>query len=55
MCGGSVPDGGCAPNAFEVEGDRGRLELKVALEPGTGAVTAAALLIRKGEAPPEGW
>lgn len=50
-----VDGDGRASSTFEVEGDRGRLELKVALDPGTGAVTAASLLVRAREAPPEAW
>ena len=42
-------------STFEIESDRGHLELTVALDPGTGAVTAASLLVRAREAPPEAW
>ena len=46
---------GRASSTFEIESDRGRLELKVALDPDTGSLTTAALLVRTREAPPEGW
>ena len=40
---------------FEIECDRGRLELKVALDPATTAVAAVALLVRGKEAQAEAW
>ncbi|MHB8890642.1 MAG: serine hydrolase domain-containing protein [Candidatus Limnocylindrales bacterium] len=46
---------GRASSTFEIESDRGHLKLTVALDPGTGAVTAASLLVRAREAPPEAW
>jgi hypothetical protein len=46
---------GRASSTFEIESDRGRLQLKVALDPQTGTLTTAALLVRSREAPPEGW
>jgi CubicO group peptidase (beta-lactamase class C family) len=46
---------GRGSSTFEIESDRGCLELKVALDPDTGSLTTAALLVRTREAPPEGW
>jgi CubicO group peptidase (beta-lactamase class C family) len=46
---------GRASSTFEIESDRGCLELKVTLDPDTDALTTAALLVRTREAPPEAW
>lgn len=46
---------GRAASTFEVESDRGRLELKVALDSDTGVVTWAALKVRTRLVPPEAW
>ena len=53
---GSPIDGdGHAASAFELESERGRAELRVALDPGSGSVTEAALVARAREAAPEAW
>ncbi|MCJ7712407.1 MAG: hypothetical protein MUQ32_16420, partial [Chloroflexi bacterium] len=46
---------GRVSSTFEIGSERGRLELKVALDPETGALTSAMLLVRAREAPAEGW
>jgi CubicO group peptidase (beta-lactamase class C family) len=46
---------GRTSSTFEIDGDRGRLELTVSLDPGTGSVTAAALVVPAREAPLGTW
>jgi hypothetical protein len=46
---------GRSSTTFELDTDRGRADLKVGLDSATGAVTAASLLVREREAPPEAW
>ncbi|MCJ7712179.1 MAG: beta-lactamase family protein, partial [Chloroflexi bacterium] len=46
---------GWVSSTFEIESDRGRLELKVGIDPETGALTSATLLVRTRQVPAEGW
>lgn len=53
---GSPSDGdGHTASAFELEGERGRAELKVGMDPGAGTVTEVSLLVKAREAAPEAW
>ena len=46
---------GLTSSTFEIEGDRGRLQIKVTLDPETGVITEAALLVPARELSPEAW
>ena len=46
---------GTSSSTFEIEGERGRLELRVAVDPETGALTTATLRERTRQVPAEGW
>ena len=46
---------GLTSSTFEIEGDRGRLQIKVTLDPETGVMTEAALLVPARELSPEAW
>ncbi len=46
---------GRTTSTFELESERGHAELTVSLDPETGMVTAASVVVRKREAPPEAW
>jgi len=46
---------GRSASTFELEADRGRASLKVGLDPQTGVVTTASLLISERSSPPEPW
>jgi hypothetical protein len=46
---------GRVSSTFEIESDRGHPELKVGIDPETGALTSATLLVRTRQVPAEGW
>jgi hypothetical protein len=46
---------GRASSTFEIESDQGRLQLTVALDQGTGALTSAKLMLRARTIPAEAW
>ncbi len=50
-----VEGDGTSTSRFEIESERGSLELKVTVDPETGALTSAMLLVRARETPAEGW
>lgn len=46
---------GSGSSTFEVNGERGRLELKVAIDPKSGTLTSLTLLVPDRETPSEAW
>ncbi len=46
---------GASSSTFEIMGERGRLQLKLAIDPDGGALTAATLQVAARETPAEGW
>ncbi len=46
---------GSGSSTFEIEGERGRLELKVVIDPASGVLTLLTLLVPARETPAEAW